>query len=202
VAGPGSDLEGTPAATKRRWRTELLTERRRVPGSVRFAEAMSLASLLTSGRIVRPGQTVCAYVPIGSEPGSAHMLTDLAEFGARVLLPVVAGPGPLEWGWYYGPESLRPGPYGLREPMGELLGSSALRIADLVLVPALAVDQHGSRLGRGAGHYDQSLPLTSPGTELVAVVRDEEIFRRLPSEPHDVRMSAVLTPNRGLLRFG
>jgi 5-formyltetrahydrofolate cyclo-ligase len=57
------------------------------------------------------------------------------------------------------------------------------------------------RLGRGAGHYDQSLPLASNGTELVAVVRDQEIFEQLPSEPHDVRMTAVLTPNRGLLRF-
>lgn len=173
-----------------------------MPASVRFAEALSLATVLTSGRIVRPGQTVCAYVPIGSEPGSAHMLADLAEFGARVLLPVVAGPGPLDWGWYYGPESMRPGPYGLREPIGERLGRSALRIADLVLVPALAVDRHGSRLGRGAGHYDQSLPMASAGTELVAVVRDQEIFEALPAEAHDVRMTAVLTPSRGLLRFG
>lgn len=150
---------------------------------------------------MRPGQTVCGFVPIGSEPGSAQMLDDVTDFGARVLLPVVSGSGPLDWGWYAGKDSLRPGPYGLLEPIGERLGSSALRIADLVLVPALAVDRNGVRLGRGAGHYDRSLMMTANGTHLVAVVRDQEIFEALPSEPHDIRMTAVLTPNRGLLRF-
>lgn len=201
MARPGSDREQSAAETKRLWRAELLAERRRVPASVRFAEAVALAEHLTGGRIVRPGQTVCAFVPIGSEPGSAQMLDDLNDFGARVLLPVVNGHGPLDWGWYAGPDSLRAGPYGLREPIGELLGTTALRIADLVLVPALAVDRHGIRLGRGAGHYDRSLPLAANGTHLVAVVRDQEIFEALPGEPHDIRMTAVLTPNRGLLRF-
>lgn len=201
MARPGSDPNQQAAHTKWRWRKELLAERRRVPGAVRFSEAISLSNHLTSGRIVRPGQTVCAYVPVGSEPGSAQMLEDLSDFGARVLLPVVTGEGPLDWGWYAGKESLRPGPYGLREPDGELLGSFALRIADLVLVPALAVDKNGVRLGRGAGHYDRSLADTSSDTHLVAVVRDQEIFEELPTEQHDIRMTAVLTPNRGLLRF-
>jgi len=71
----------------------------------------------------------------------------------------------------------------------------------LVLVPALAVDKNGVRLGRGAGHYDRSLADTASGTHLVAVVRDQEIFEALPAERHDIRMTAVLTPNRGLLRF-
>ena len=168
---------------------------------MRFSEALALSTHLTSGRIVRPGQTVCGFVPIGSEPGSAQMLDDLAEYGARVLLPVVNGAGPLDWGWYAGKDSLRPGPYGLWEPIGERLGSFALRIADLVLVPALAVDRDGIRLGRGAGHYDRSLADTASDTHLVAIVRDQEIFEALPAEPHDIRMTAVLTPNRGLLRF-
>ena len=58
------------------------------------------------------------------------------------------------------------------------------------------------RLGRGAGHYDRSLPLAAPGTAFVAVVREEEVVDWLPAEPHDVRMTAVLTPNRGLLQLG
>jgi 5-formyltetrahydrofolate cyclo-ligase len=168
---------------------------------VRFAEAIALAAQLTSGRVVRPGQTLCGYVPVGSEPGSAQMLDDIADYGVRVLLPVVAGRGPLDWAWYAGRDSLRHGPYGLLEPIGERLSTTALRIADLVLVPALGVDRRGTRLGQGAGHYDQSLPLTAPGTPLVAVVRDQEVFPELPSEPHDVRMNAAVTPNRGLIRF-
>jgi 5-formyltetrahydrofolate cyclo-ligase len=201
VARLGSDVEATRAWSKARWRKEVRAARRAVPASVRFAEAMALAAQLTSGRIVRPGQTLCAYVPVGSEPGSAQMLDDVADFGVRVLLPVVAGRGPLDWAWYAGPDSLRPGPYGLLEPIGERLSTSALRIADLVLVPALAVDRTGTRLGQGAGHYDQSLRLVAPGTPLVAVVRDQEVFQMLPREPHDVPMGAAITPNRGLIRF-
>jgi 5-formyltetrahydrofolate cyclo-ligase len=201
VALLGSDLDATRAWTKARWRRELRAARRAIPARARFAEAIALSAQLTNGRVVRPGQTLCSYVPVGSEPGSAQMLDDIADFGVRVLLPVVVGRGPLDWAWYAGPESLRPGPYGLLEPIGERLGAAALRIADLVLVPALAVDRFGTRLGQGAGHYDQSLPLTAPGTPLVAVVRDQEIVEELPVEPHDVRMSAAITPTRGLLRF-
>lgn len=197
----GNEFDATRGWNKARWRSELRAARRRVPASQRFVEAIALSRQLTSGRIVRPGQTLCAYVPVGSEPGAAQMLDDLADFGVRVLLPVVAGRGPLEWAWYAGADSLRPGPYGLREPIGERLSTSALRIADLVLVPALAVDRTGIRLGQGAGYYDQSLPLTAPGTPLVAVVRDQEVVDLLPNEPHDVRMTAAVTPNRGLIRF-
>lgn len=168
---------------------------------MRFSEAVALSRQLTNGRIVRPGQTLCGYVPVGSEPGSAQMVDDIASCGVRVLLPVVAGRGPLEWAWYAGMDSLRRGPYGMLEPIGERLGVTALRIADLVLVPALAVDYHGTRLGQGAGHYDQSLMLSSPDTPALAVVRDQEVLEYLPREPHDVPMSAVITPNRGLLRF-
>ncbi len=172
-----------------------------MPASVRFAEAMQLTALLTSGRVVGRSQTLCAYVPIGSEPGSVQMLDEVAEHGVRILLPIVSGAAPLDWAWYDGREYLRPGPFGLRQPAGERLGAAALRIADVVLVPALAVDRSGTRLGRGAGHYDRSLSLAAPDTPLVAVVRDPELFDELPTEPHDVRMSGVLTPGRGLLRL-
>ena len=71
-----------------------------------------------------------------------------------------------------------------------------------MLVPALAVDGMGRRLGKGGGHYDRSLPLARPGTPLVAVVRDEELVAELPTEPHDVVMTAALTPIEGLRPLG
>ncbi|MFZ0875798.1 MAG: 5-formyltetrahydrofolate cyclo-ligase, partial [Pseudonocardiaceae bacterium] len=69
----------------------------------------------------------------------------------------------------------------------------------LVLVPALAVDRTGVRLGRGGGHYDRTLPLATPGTPLVAIVRDDEVLAALPAQPHDVPVTAALTPARGLI---
>jgi 5-formyltetrahydrofolate cyclo-ligase len=70
-----------------------------------------------------------------------------------------------------------------------------------VLVPALAVDRRGVRLGRGAGHYDRSLVFASAGAARLAVVRDEELVERLPGEPHDVRMTGALTPGRGVVEL-
>ncbi|MDQ3825225.1 MAG: hypothetical protein M3319_16065, partial [Actinomycetota bacterium] len=77
--------------------------------------------------------------------------------------------------------------------------AAVIATAALVLVPALAVDWHGTRLGRGGGHYDRTLPLASPGIPLVAVVRDDELLASVPVQPHDVPVTAALTPRRGLL---
>jgi 5-formyltetrahydrofolate cyclo-ligase len=95
--------------------------------------------------------------------------------------------------------SLRVGPFGRYEPIGPRLGCAAIATAVLVLVPALAVDLHGVRLGRGGGYYDRTLPLAAPGTPLVAIVRDDEVLASLPVQPHDVPVSAALTPGKGLL---
>ena len=69
----------------------------------------------------------------------------------------------------------------------------------MVLVPALAVDRRGVRLGRGRGFYDRSLAVAEPAARLIAMVRDEELLDELPSEPHDVPMTHVITPSRGFL---
>jgi 5-formyltetrahydrofolate cyclo-ligase len=121
-----------------------------------------------------------------------------------VLLPVTGPAGeilPLCWGEYV-PGRLVPARFGLQEPAGPQLGPAAVTQADVVLVPALAVDRTGVRLGRGAGFYDRSLPLCASGTRLVAVVRDSEILESLPAEPHDVSMTHALTPGGGLITLG
>ncbi|MEU4800843.1 5-formyltetrahydrofolate cyclo-ligase [Actinosynnema sp. NPDC023587] len=181
-------------------RNRKTTLRTRLRAARRTADPAPLSSeVLSAVRAfdVVPGQTVCAYLAIGGEPGSLAMIDTLRSGGYRVLLPIVVGPAPLEWASYDG--SLRAGPYGLREPAGEPLGASAIGSAALVLVPALAVDHRGVRLGKGGGHYDRSLPMaTGP---LAAVVRDEEFVPVLPAEPHDVRMDAVLTPGAGVIRL-
>jgi 5-formyltetrahydrofolate cyclo-ligase len=74
--------------------------------------------------------------------------------------------------------------------------------AAVMLVPALAVDRRGRRLGRGGGFYDRTLPLCARGARLVAVVRDDEVLDEVPDEPHDVPMTHVLTPGEGLVALG
>lgn len=145
--------------------------------------------------------TLCAYVPVGREPGSTELLDDLRDIGCRVLLPVVVGQEPLDWAEYEGPSSLQKADLGLLEPTGRRVGSGGIGQAQVVLVPALAVDRAGRRLGRGGGHYDRSLPLRAPEATLVAVVRDGEVVDELPGEEHDVPMSAVVTPGADVRRL-
>ena len=193
-------VDGVLAGTKAQHRAALLAARRAVPAATRAAEACALTDHL--GKIVAPGDTVCAYLPVGVEPGSAQMVDRLRELCARVLLPVTRSGADGEalallWGVYV-PGTLVAARFGLLEPPEPWLSSAAVADADMVLVPALAVDRKGVRLGRGGGYYDRSLALCGPGARLVAVVRDDEVVDELPSEPHDVRMTHVLTPKHGL----
>lgn len=87
------------------------------------------------------------------------------------------------------------------QPVGTASGPQTLADASLVLVPALAVDATGTRLGQGGGWYDRALTFLRPGTPLVAVVFDEDFFPAdaLPRESHDIAVSAVITPKQHFL---
>lgn len=184
---------------KQAWRAVIRAHRTELPESVHAAEAAALAA--TAARL-GPAEWICAYVPVRGEPGSMAMLEALRSAGSRVLLPVTGEPGPLYWGEYTGAETLRPARYGLLEPAGPLLAPEAVAQAAAVLVPALAVDRRGVRLGRGAGYYDRTLGLADPAARLIVVVRDAEVVERLPEEPHDIRMGWALTPDGGLRQLG
>ena len=72
----------------------------------------------------------------------------------------------------------------------------------VVLVPAVAVDRTGLRLGRGGGSYDRALARVGPAILTVAPLYDSEVLPTVPAEPHDQRVRAAATPSDGLLRFG
>ncbi len=142
--------------------------------------------------------TVAGYVPMPGEPGGARLAEALDAVCARLLLPVVLPDRDLDWARYQG--DLVPAAFGVLEPAGPRLGPAAVTEADLVVVPALAVDRTGVRLGRGGGSYDRALARVAPGTLLVAALYDGELVDRLPADPHDVRVHAVATP-AGLTRL-
>ena len=191
-------------AGKAALRQRLLAARRSVSDGARADEARSLADHVNA--VVDSGGTVCAYVPVGAEPGSIEMLDVLLQRANRVLLPVARttaddSPVALQWGEYR-PGQLVAARFGLLEPAGPWLPATALADAGVVLVPALAVDRTGVRLGRGRGFYDRTLVSRNPHARLVAVIRDDELLDELPHEPHDVPMTHALTPGRGLVELG
>lgn len=186
---------------KRAWRDRVRAARRGLDEDYRADASLALShavGTLASRVGARGDATLAAYVPIGREPGSTAMLDAAVAAGVSVLLPIAGDPGPMSWARYTGAESLTPAAYGLLEPTGQVLPPETVADAAVILVPALAVDRRGGRLGRGAGFYDRTLPLAAPAAWLVGVVYDGDLVDRLPTDAHDVRMTHVLTPAAGL----
>jgi 5-formyltetrahydrofolate cyclo-ligase len=174
---------------KRLLRTRLLADRRarHAPGA--DGPALDARLLAALEPLLADVACVAGYAALPAEPGGPGLVALLAGAGRRVLLPVLCPDNDLDWAEFTGPA-----------PAGPPLGTGALAVADLVLVPAVAVDRRtGVRLGRGGGSYDRALPRRRPGTPAIALLYPDEVRDGVPADRHDQRVDAVLTPN-GLLR--
>ncbi|MEE4595436.1 5-formyltetrahydrofolate cyclo-ligase [Streptomyces sp. DSM 41524] len=190
-------------ASKRALRRRHLTMRSRLTaddietaGAVLACRALELPELAGAA-------TVAAYVSMGGEPGTHALREALRARGVRVLLPVLLEDDDLDWAEDEGPGRLAPARRGLLEPEGPRLGPRAVTGADVVLLPGLAVDRRGMRLGRGGGSYDRVLArLAAAGADpaLVVLLYDGELLDEVPQEAHDRPVHAAVTPS-GLHRF-
>jgi 5-formyltetrahydrofolate cyclo-ligase len=181
-------------AAKAALRERSLARRRVRPAADRDAASAALATALLGG--LAGTRTFAAYVPEKDEPGHGRLPAAFTQLRARVLLPVVPTEG-RELSWAVDTGRLTPGRFGILEPLGPRLGPTALGAADVVVVPALAVARDGVRLGRGGGYYDRALRYVRSDAVLVALVFDDELVDDLPTEPHDRRVTAVVTPSGG-----
>uniref|UniRef100_A0AAU2JNI4 5-formyltetrahydrofolate cyclo-ligase n=1 Tax=Streptomyces sp. NBC_00049 TaxID=2903617 RepID=A0AAU2JNI4_9ACTN len=195
------------ASAKAELRRELLAARRALSPDARRTAARALAVRAAELPELAGADTVAAYVSVGTEPGTRDLLDALRDAGKRVLLPLLLPDNDLDWAAYDGPGSLaeaaHPGKMRLLEPNGPALGPDAVTGADAVLLPGLAVDGRGMRLGRGGGSYDRVLErLERAGAHpaLVVLLYDDEVVARVPEEPHDHPVQAVATPS-GVRRF-
>jgi 5-formyltetrahydrofolate cyclo-ligase len=192
VAAPGTALP----ADKPGLRRALLARRAGLsPAALRRAGEALTAALLP---LCREAGTVAAYAARADEPPTGPLLQALADVRVRVLLPVLLPDADLDWAEHR-PGALRRAARGLLEPVGPRLGPQGLGECGVVLVPALAVDREGRRLGRGGGSYDRALP-RARGL-VVALLHDGELLDAVPAEPHDVRVAAAATPADGLVHL-
>ncbi|MER5383981.1 5-formyltetrahydrofolate cyclo-ligase [Streptomyces sp. NPDC006465] len=207
MESPVSHAGRQPEPDKRLLRRGILSVRNGLTADdVRESAASLAARALELPELAHAG-TVAAYVSVGSEPGTLALLDALHARGVRVLLPVLMADNDLDWGTYSGADSLERvrhgGKMALLEPAGERLGPEAVQDANAVLLPGLAVDARGMRLGRGGGSYDRVLArLERSGADpaLVVLLYDTEVVERVPAEAHDRPVHAVVTPS-GVRRF-
>lgn len=184
-------------------RAELLRARRGLTAAAREAAGAALATRVRELPELAAGGSVAAYVSMGAEPGTRELIDALRDAGTRVLLPVLLPDNDLDWAVYQGPRALERTRGGLWEPTGERLGREAVTEVSAVLLPGLAVDATGVRLGRGGGSYDRVLArLQAAGAEplLLVLLYPHEVVAHVPREPHDHPVHLAVTPE-GVHRF-
>jgi 5-formyltetrahydrofolate cyclo-ligase len=181
-------------------RDQLVTARGKLPLAELAERSRATRDLVLTAPEVRRAATVAAYVSVGREPGTGVLLDALVAAGKRVILPLLQADNDLDWAAYSGPDALLPAGRGLLEPAGQPLGPDAVATADVVIVPGLAVDRTGLRLGRGGGSYDRALGRVPVGTFTCVLLNDDEVLDQVPAAPHDRRVTAAVTERR-LVRF-
>ncbi|WP_232827598.1 5-formyltetrahydrofolate cyclo-ligase [Jiangella endophytica] len=190
----------TVREAKRALRERVLARRRELDATALARAAGRLSDVVRGLPEVAAAGTVAAYVSVGREPGTGPLVEALSDDGVDVLLPVLLPDGDLDWARYTGPQHLAPAARGLLEPDGERLGPAAVTTAPVLLVPGLAVDRRGHRLGRGGGSYDRVLArllAVSPPAFTCVLLHDGEVLDMpVPREPHDVPVDAAATPSR------
>ena len=154
----------------------------------------TLSAWLPSAALPEPGAAVSAYWPFRTEIDPRPLMARLAAAGARLALPVTPPKGagkPLCFHLWAPQDGLHPSTFGVHEPHP----SQTAVEPDLLLVPLLAFDRRGGRLGYGAGHYDRTLqdlrarkPIRAIGLAFAAQEMD-----RVATDPHDQPLDAVLT---------
>jgi 5-formyltetrahydrofolate cyclo-ligase len=163
-----------------------------------------VAERLAWWAMVRGAGVAGAYASYGDEPSTAGLLDALRANSLRVLLPVMQPDGALQWSPYTGADDLVVNERGVSEPAGPRYGAHALGGVDLLIVPALAVDADGYRLGQGAGYYDRALLRLRPDVPVIALLHDDELLPAgsVPHDAHDIPVTHVCTPGGGLVAVG
>ncbi len=180
---------------KKALRTEVKRVLAAIPGEQRLLASARACSLLEAQPLWQQSRSVLFYAPLPGELDIWPLLDSAITSGKRVALPRYSPVLDL-----YVPHEIcdpltqvRAARFGIREPVEGCLQVS-LNHLDLILVPGVAFDLHGRRLGRGTGYYDR---LLSPFRgKTCGVAFDEQIVNELPVEAHDVVLNCILTPTR------
>lgn len=182
------------AQRKREWRSRLMRQWQSVEASQLVAWARSAAAHMLSLPEWQEARTIFLFLhmPRGELPTS-ELATAAIEAGKRVAAPVITGRGIMEAHAFEDLSQVTPGAFGIRAPdpsRHPLVPPSEI---DLVVVPGLAFDRHGFRLGRGGGYYDRYLGRLSTATVKVGWTAQPFLFDRLPIHPHDVPVDVIVT---------
>lgn len=176
-------------------RKEILEKRKSQDPKIRVAQSCSIARALLSHKEFQKADKVLIYLSKDEEVGTDNLLDRAFDLGKRVYVPVVIGENDeLCIAELPGPDiSFRLGVFGIREPVEEDLNFVSPDQIDLVVVPGLAFDRQGGRIGYGKGYYDRLLSRLSSQVPRIALAFDFQVLDTVPQDGNDIRVDAIIT---------
>ena len=154
------------------------------------------SSVLLLGSIVR-AKTIASYISFGNEVETRSLLHALGQMGKKIAVPVIENDG-IDFAQFASFESLVTGRYKIPEPkIKKKISSGEI---DVFLIPAVAFDLHGQRIGFGKGYYDKYFSEHRPKGKRIGLAFELQIVDKIDHEPHDVKMAMLVTEER-ILNF-
>ncbi len=185
-------------AAKKMLRQSVLAARRAMsPASRQAASRQMLTELYTQPDFVS-ARTVFLYASMADEVQLYPLMEQCLLLEKTVCLPLITGPGTMDAVRLSAMDALVPGEFGIKtiDPVQcELVPPSVI---DLIVVPGVAFDDQGRRLGLGAGYYDRFMAERAPQARRIALAFDCQLADCVPIEPHDQIVDLVITENRCL----
>lgn len=211
TAQAGSASSPSPASValldRQQLRRHMRRQRRLLSPHARAEAHRQFARIVDSARLLTPGRRVAVYFAYGHEADLRHVINVARRRGCLLYLPVITSfrHGRMRFVRYRTDSVMRVNRYGIAEPDRRHAEVAPVRRLDLVLLPLVAFDEHGWRLGSGAGFYDRSLQHLREGRrwrrpKLIGVAYECQRVARLRPDRWDVPLDGVVT-ERGLQRF-
>ncbi len=183
---------------KRALRQAVLLARGRIPPHEVADKSEAVRKAVVSMGVFKRSAALSCYMALRAEVQTASLIEEALAGGKRVAVPKVSREdGELELYWIESTvDGFRPGPYGILEPAAETACKVCVGHIDLFVVPGVAFDPEGWRLGFGKGYYDRLLSRAQPGAQRVGLAFELQIVPHCPRGPHDVPMDYVVTEER------
>lgn len=183
------------ARAKREARARAREARDAVDRPARREAADLLANALMELPELAGVHTVLAYAALPTELDPCPAILSLRRRGVRIAYPRIEAPGVLGMHYVDHEVELVPGPFGLAQPKEHAPRAPKAAI-DAIIIPGVAYDIEGTRLGYGGGYYDRLLPMCREDCMRIGVAFDEQVIEHIPVEEHDACVDIVVTPLR------
>lgn len=190
--GPGAHNQAPQGLDTRRLRTTLLRRLKTQEEAERRRKSDAVRRKLLRRAVFRRAKTILCYVSLPYEVETWLLIEEMLESGKRVIVPVVQQDELILSELRDPVKDLAPGAFGVWEPHPRAIRPMRPEALDLVLVPGLAFDRRGQRLGHGQGYFDRLLTRLPKTTPTMGLCFDFQLVDYLPTHPHDQRVHTVL----------